>query len=222
MPPIAPSLTEKNSAQKHSYPPTPTSPESPPGLEDHQCEDGDESDDGQTLSFPTHKDDLEFARNAPDSPAIVLNLPPRATGADNTPANDTMPTSTMPRPWSAPPVPITIPRSPASSYGFDWDAPSVSAKPISSASMKRVSSSPTSFLFASSSPRSSSPTSLAQMGAKFTPIFAPLTRVVNPLIVRAMAEVVRRSTFWGALFGLFLTALCFILPFQGHNWSYGW
>ena len=89
-------------------------------------------------------------------------------------------------------------RSPASAWGFDWDAPPLSAKSDDSASSKRIPS-PSSLLFASSA-RSSSP-SLSQMGARLRPIFAPVTRVINPLVVRAMAEVVRRSTLWGALFG---------------------
>lgn len=217
-------LTEKRIVdEKPSYPPQATVLQYAPSNVSHSTLDPEDlkvhDEDGQDLEFPMPKNDIESVDTV--SPAITLFLPSRPRAgidgdSESTPAS-------IPTPRRAPPVLANLPRSPASPYGFDWDAPTLTANADTRQQTKKTLS-PTSIFFASSSSsssRSSSPT-LAQMNEKVRPIFAPLTKVINPLIVRGMAEIVRRSTFWGLVFGIVMTAICLILPAKGHSWNEGW
>ena len=223
-PATATTLTNSHTPGNGVFPKTPTSPygDMKDGTYYMPSEYGDATEDGEELDvYP--KNDIE-ARDS-SSPPIVLTLPERPTHVTPTTG------STHPQPRRAPVVPLHLPRSPASALGFDWDAIPASISSEKNPSLSRTTSyaasrksrrSLTSFLFARSTSRPSSPTSLGEMSQKVTPIFAPLTRVVNPLIVRGMAEIVRRSTFWGGVFGVILTAVTFIVPFKGAPFSYGW
>ncbi|KAF8314547.1 hypothetical protein DL93DRAFT_2167332 [Clavulina sp. PMI_390] len=220
MPSIVPTIVDVKEVieSPNTYPPSPSSPNTiitirPPGL---GGDDDHDSEDGQVVGY---RSDLEAGNGVPDSPTIVLSLPPRSpvSNRDGEQAPPTDPPS--PRPRQAPPVPLNIPRSPAGAYGWDWDAPQVTS---SRASMHSDTTkfSLSSVIYASST--RSGVSTLAQMGRVITPIFAPLTKVVNPLIVRGMAEVVRRSSLWGFMFAVILQAIVFVVPFQGHGWGYGW
>ncbi|KAF8314548.1 hypothetical protein DL93DRAFT_1086123 [Clavulina sp. PMI_390] len=220
MPIIVPATVDAKDVPEcpNTYPPSPYSPNTvisigPTGLDDN---DDRNSEDGQVVGYCL---DLEAGNGVLHRSAILLSLPPRSRASAKDGEQGILTDPPGPRPRQALPISLNIPRSPAGAYGWDWDAPPVTSSRASMHS-NTTKFSLSSLIYPSST--RSGVTTLAQMGKVITPIFAPLTKVVNPLIVRGMAEIVRRSSLWGFIFAMILQTILFVVPFQGHGWSYWW
>lgn len=106
---------------------------------------------------------------------------------------------------STPVTPVT-----ATTFSFDFD------------DLAYPTSLPTQPLHSSLMRRSSSFSSSKGGRVRRTPIFAPVTRVESPLIMRAQWDIMYRSMWWGLGIALLLEVIFLVLPARGKIWGTGW